>query len=151
MDKIAIEDKFAKFTEHWRPKVVAALNGQEVKLVKVQGVFPWHKHDAAEEMFLVWRGRFRVEYRDRVVDMGPGEMCVVPRGIEHRTIADEEAEVVIQVNGKLRGRMGVPFGTNSAELESRARIDSRVQSYLEGKQVVKVIAVPDKLVNFVVR
>ena len=70
MNKIALDEKFAKFSEHWRPKVVAALNGQEVKLVKVQGVFPWHRHAAAEEMFLVWRGTFRVEYRDRVVTLG---------------------------------------------------------------------------------
>jgi mannose-6-phosphate isomerase-like protein (cupin superfamily) len=95
MNKVVLDEKFARFTEHWRPKVVAALNGQEVKLVKVQGVFPWHRHDAAEEMFLVWRGRFRVEYRDRVVTLGPGELTVVPRGVEHRTAADEEAEVII--------------------------------------------------------
>jgi mannose-6-phosphate isomerase-like protein (cupin superfamily) len=95
MDKIALDDKFARFREHWRPKVVAVLNGQEVKLVKVQGVFPWHSHAEAEEMFLVWRGQFRVEYRDRVVELGPGEMTVVPRGVEHRTAADEEAEVLI--------------------------------------------------------
>jgi mannose-6-phosphate isomerase-like protein (cupin superfamily) len=95
VDKIALDDKFSLFTEHWRPKVVAALNGQEVKVVKVQGEFPWHRHADAEEMFLVWRGRFRVEYRDRVVDMGPGEMCVVPRGVEHRTAADAEAEVLV--------------------------------------------------------
>ncbi len=95
MDKIALDEKFATFSEHWRPKVVAALNGQEVKLVKVQGVFPWHRHAAADEMFLVWRGRFRVEYRDHVVALGPGECTVVPRGVEHRTAADEEAEVII--------------------------------------------------------
>lgn len=95
MDKIALAEKFALFAEHWRPKVAAALNGQEVKLVKVQGVFPWHRHADAEEMFLVWRGRFRVEYRDRVIEMGPGEMCVVPRGVEHRTAADAEAEVIV--------------------------------------------------------
>jgi len=95
VDKITLDDKFSLFTEHWRPKVVAALNGQEVKVVKVQGVFPWHRHADIEEMFLVWRGRFRVEYRDRVIDMGPGEMCVVPRGVEHRTAADEEAEILV--------------------------------------------------------
>ena len=95
MNKIALDEKFALFSEHWRPKTVAALNGQEVRLVKVQGVFPWHKHADAEEMFLVWKGRFRVEYRDRVVEMGPGEMTVVPRGVEHRTAADAEAEVLI--------------------------------------------------------
>ena len=97
MDKIALDDKFSLFTEHWRPKVVAALNGQEMKVVKVQGEFPWHRHADAEEMFLVWRGRFRVEYRDRVVEMGPGEMCVVPRGVEHRTAADAEAEILVFV------------------------------------------------------
>jgi mannose-6-phosphate isomerase-like protein (cupin superfamily) len=95
MDRIALDEKFALFSEHWRPKVVGRLNGQEVKLVKAQGVFPWHRHDAVEEMFLVWRGRFRVEYRDHVVELGPGEMTVVPRGVEHRTAADEEAEVLI--------------------------------------------------------
>lgn len=95
MERIVLADKFARFSEHWRPKVVAALNGQEIKLVKAQGVFPWHRHDAAEEMFLVWRGRFRVEYRDRIVELGPGEMTVVPRGVEHRTAADAEAEVLV--------------------------------------------------------
>ena len=95
MEAIDISEKFGLFSEHWRPKVVAALNGQEVKLVKVQGVFPWHHHECAEELFLVWKGRFRVEFRDRVVDMGPGEMVVVPRGVEHRTAADAEAEVLI--------------------------------------------------------
>ena len=87
--------KFAAVAEHWRPKVVAALNGQELKVVKVQGVFPWHRHADCEELFVVWKGRFRVEFRDRIVDMGPGELCVVPRGVEHRTAADAEAEVLI--------------------------------------------------------
>jgi mannose-6-phosphate isomerase-like protein (cupin superfamily) len=87
--------KFAAFTERWRPKIAAQLNGQDVRLVKVQGEFPWHSHTDAEEMFLVWRGRFRVEFRDRVVELGPGQFCVVPRGVEHRTCADEEAEVLI--------------------------------------------------------
>jgi len=91
----ALAPKFGQIGEHWRPKVVAALNGQEVKLVKTQGVFPWHRHADCEEMFMVWRGRFRVEFRDRIVDMGPGEYCVVPRGVEHRTASDEEAEVLI--------------------------------------------------------
>lgn len=89
-----IREKFSTFSEHWRPKIIASLNGQEVKIVKVQGIFPWHLHDDCEEMFIVWKGRFRVEFRDRVVDMGPGEYVVVPRGVEHRTAADEEAEVM---------------------------------------------------------
>jgi len=95
MERIRLDDKFGSFSEHWRPKIVAELNGQEVKVVKVQGVFPWHHHADAAELFLVWRGVFRVEFRDRVVELGPGEMLVVPRGVEHRTAADEEAEVVL--------------------------------------------------------
>jgi mannose-6-phosphate isomerase-like protein (cupin superfamily) len=87
--------KFAALAERWRPRVVAALNGQELKVVKVEGVFPWHRHPDCEELFLVWRGRFRVEFRDRIVALGPGEYCVVPRGVEHRTAADEEAEVLV--------------------------------------------------------
>jgi mannose-6-phosphate isomerase-like protein (cupin superfamily) len=93
--KIDIAEKFALFSEHWRPKAIAALNGQELKLVKLQGVFPWHVHEHEDEMFLVWRGKFRVEFRDRVVELDPGQLIVVPRGHEHRTAADEEAEVLI--------------------------------------------------------
>jgi mannose-6-phosphate isomerase-like protein (cupin superfamily) len=89
--KISLDEKFATFSEHWRPKVIAAANGQEIKLIKVQGEFPWHAHAQADEFFLVWRGCFRVEFRDRIVTTGPGEGCLVPRGVEHRTCADAEA------------------------------------------------------------
>jgi mannose-6-phosphate isomerase-like protein (cupin superfamily) len=91
---INIVQKFSLFTEHWRPKVVARLNGQEVKLIKVQGVFPWHSHETQDEMFLVWRGVFRVEFRNHIAILKPGEVIVVPAGVEHRTAADEEAEVL---------------------------------------------------------
>lgn len=94
-EKVDISGKFDLFAEHWRPKTVARLNGQEVKLVKVQGTFPWHRHEEIEEMFLVWRGRFRVEFRDQILVLGPGEFVVVPKGVEHRTAADEEAEVIL--------------------------------------------------------
>ena len=92
---IDLTDKFAGFSEHWRPKIAAELNGQTVRLVKVQGVFPWHSHAEAEEMFLVWKGVFRVEFRDRIETLTSGQFLVVPRGVEHRTAADEEAEVII--------------------------------------------------------
>ena len=95
MDKVNIADKFSRFSEHWRPKVVAQLNGQEVKLVKFKGEFVWHHHDDADEMFLVWRGTFRVEFRDRSVQLNEGEFLVVPRGAEHRTVADNEVEVIL--------------------------------------------------------
>lgn len=95
LEKISIDEKFSRFSEHWRPKVIASLNGQEVKAVKVRGEFPWHHHENEDEFFVVWKGRFRVEFRDRIVDMGPGECVLVPRGVEHRTCADEEAEILI--------------------------------------------------------
>lgn len=94
-DMVHLAEKFALIQEHWRPKVVAELNGQEIKLVKIQGVFPWHHHDSEDELFLVWKGRMRIEFRDRTVELCPGELCVVPKGVEHRTMADEETEVLI--------------------------------------------------------
>jgi len=93
-DKFSLDEKFSLFAEHWRPKVVAALNGQEIKLIKVHGEFPWHVHDDADEFFLVWKGEFRVEFREKMIRLHPGECIVVPRGIEHRTCADQEAEVL---------------------------------------------------------
>lgn len=95
VEKICIVDKLALITEHWRPKVVAALNGQEVKLVKFQGSFVWHHHAGEDELFLGVRGRFRIELRDGVVEVGPGELVVVPRGVEHRTVADEEVAALV--------------------------------------------------------
>jgi mannose-6-phosphate isomerase-like protein (cupin superfamily) len=95
MEKASIPDKFALIHEHWRPKVVAQLNGQEVKLVKFLGVFPWHHHIDEDEMFLVWRGEMTIEFRDRAVTLKAGEFFVVPRGIEHRTMAGTEAEVIV--------------------------------------------------------
>jgi mannose-6-phosphate isomerase-like protein (cupin superfamily) len=95
MEVVSLADKFATFVDHWRPKVVAELNGQEVKLVKIRGEFPWHSHADEDEMFLVWRGRFRMELRDRAVELSEGQFLVVPRGIEHRPVADAEAEIIL--------------------------------------------------------
>lgn len=95
MAKININEKFSLFTEHWQPKLLASLNGQELKIAKVKGEFPWHTHENEDELFLVWKGQFRVEFRDRIVKLEAGEAVVVPRGIEHRTVADEEAEILM--------------------------------------------------------
>lgn len=92
---IDLAAKFARIDEHWRPKVVAELNGQEVKLVKFQGEFPWHHHAQEDELFLVHRGTMQVEFRTHLVTLTAGQLCVVPRGVEHRTLAADEAEVLI--------------------------------------------------------
>jgi mannose-6-phosphate isomerase-like protein (cupin superfamily) len=95
VNKISLAEKFALFSEHWSPKIVAELNGQHAKLVKFQGEFVWHQHELEDELFLVVRGRFRMEFRDRHVELEAGEMLVVPRGVEHRPVAEEEVCVLL--------------------------------------------------------
>jgi len=95
MNKINLSEKLALFTTHWEPKIVGELNGQQVKLVKFLGPFVWHKHDAEDELFLVIRGSFRMEYRDRTETICEGEFVIVPRGTEHRPVADEEVHVLL--------------------------------------------------------
>jgi mannose-6-phosphate isomerase-like protein (cupin superfamily) len=95
MNKASLSEKFALIHEHWRPRVVAESNGQELKLVKFAGTFPWHHHEQEDELFLVWRGEMTLEFRDRLVTLRAGEFCVVPRGVEHRTMAEAEAEVLL--------------------------------------------------------
>ncbi|MCI0638936.1 MAG: cupin domain-containing protein [Gemmataceae bacterium] len=95
MNKVNLAEKFGRFSDQWKPKIVGELNGQLIKLVKFQGPFVWHKHDAEDEMFLVIKGRFRMELRDRHIWLDAGEFLIVPRGVEHRPVADEEAEVLL--------------------------------------------------------
>lgn len=95
MNKSSLKEKFSVIQEHWQPKVVAEANGQELKLVKCEGVFPWHRHDQEDELFLVWRGTLKIEFRDRREVLEAGEYCVVPRGVEHRTMAYPQAEVLV--------------------------------------------------------
>jgi len=95
MEKVNLADKLTLFTDHWKPKIVGELNGQQVKLVKFQGPFVWHHHENEDELFFVAKGRFRMEFRDRHVWLEEGEFLVVPRGVEHRPVADEEAHVLL--------------------------------------------------------
>jgi mannose-6-phosphate isomerase-like protein (cupin superfamily) len=111
---VNLNQKFSLFSEYWRPKVAAQLNGQEVKLVKFKGEFVWHHHDEQDEMFLVWNGRFRVEFRDRTVELHAGELLVVPRGIEHRTAADEEVEVILFEPAETRNTGNISDDTYTA-------------------------------------
>ena len=83
--KICVDESCILLDEAWRPRVIATLNGQEVKLVRVKGVFPWHRHDDADEFFLVWKGQFSVEFRDLRIDMKVGECVLVPRGVARQT------------------------------------------------------------------
>ncbi len=95
MDKVNLEQKLALIDEHWRPKIVGELNGQEVKLVKLLGEFVWHHHEHEDELFLVIAGQLRIEFRDRAVTLNPGEFLVVPHGVEHRPVAEAEVAVLL--------------------------------------------------------
>lgn len=95
MEKINLSEKFSLFTEHWSPKVVGALNGQEVKLVKFKGPFVWHHHEQEDELFYVVKGCFDMELRDKTITINAGEFIVIPAGVEHRPNAKEEVEVLL--------------------------------------------------------
>lgn len=95
LEKVNLAEKLSRFTDHWHPRIVADLNGQQVKVAKLLGPFDWHFHADEDELFLVVHGRLRIELRDGAVELAPGEFAVVPRGVEHRPVADEEVHVVL--------------------------------------------------------
>ena len=94
-EKVDLRQKLSLFEERWSPRVVAALNGQEVKLVKLEGEFVWHSHAEEDELFLVLEGTLRMELRDRTIELTPGQLLVVPRGVEHRPVAEREVHVLL--------------------------------------------------------
>lgn len=95
MRKVNLAEKLASFNETWSPKVVGELNGQQVKLAKLDGEFVWHHHDDEDELFLIVKGRLRMELRDGPIDLEEGEFLIVPRGVEHRPVAEEPCEVLL--------------------------------------------------------
>ncbi len=92
---INLAEKLATFEDHWSPRTVAQLNDHDVMVVKVRGEFVWHKHDETDDFFLVLKGRLDIQLRDRTVTLGPGEMYVVPKGVEHRPVAQEEVHLLL--------------------------------------------------------
>jgi mannose-6-phosphate isomerase-like protein (cupin superfamily) len=94
-DVVNLADKLATVSEHWSPRIVAVYNGNDVMVVKVQGEFVWHAHPDTDDLFLVLSGRLAIEMRDRTVRLGPGELFVVPRGVEHRPVAEEECHLLL--------------------------------------------------------
>jgi mannose-6-phosphate isomerase-like protein (cupin superfamily) len=95
MEVVNLKDKLSKVKEHWSPKIVGELNDSYVKVVKFTGEFVWHHHDNEDELFLVIKGKLRMKFRDREVAVAPGEFIIVPKGVEHLPVADEEVEVVL--------------------------------------------------------
>ena len=95
MQVIDIRQKLDSFDDHWSPRVIAALNGQHVKVVKLLGEFDWHFHKDEDELFMVVEGELTLHFRDRTIELTPGQMCVIPRGIEHKPVASEECQVLL--------------------------------------------------------
>jgi len=95
MNKINLSEKLSKFSDHWNPRLLAEMNGQHVKVAKFQGEFVWHSHQDEDELFMVLKGSFTMEFRDRSVELSEGEIIVVPKGIEHRPVAQVEVEVLL--------------------------------------------------------
>ena len=95
MQKVNVQEKLASFAEYWSPKVVAELNGQQVKVAKLLGEFEWHFHEQEDELFWVIEGCLEIHLRDKVIELHPGELFVVPRGVEHKPVAREECQIVL--------------------------------------------------------
>lgn len=95
MQKVDLAAALSRIPDHWNPRIVAELNGQQVKLARLEGEFVWHHHEHEDELFLVLAGELTIEFRDRVVTLGEGELLVVPRGVEHRPVAQREAHVLL--------------------------------------------------------
>jgi mannose-6-phosphate isomerase-like protein (cupin superfamily) len=93
--KVDIAEKLSLFSDYWNPRIVGELNGQHVKLAKIKGEFVWHKHDEEDEMFFVLEGKFNMEFRDKTVELSKGEFLIVPKGIEHKPVAAEEASIML--------------------------------------------------------
>ena len=92
---ISLADKLGDFTEYWQPRTVAEFNGHDIMVVKAKGEFVWHRHDETDDLFLVLRGRLVIQLRDGDVELGPGELFVVPKGVEHRPVAEEEVHIML--------------------------------------------------------
>ena len=95
MTAINVSDKLANFTEHWSPRIVAAYNGNDVMLCKLKGEFVWHAHPDTDDFFFVLKGNLTIQLRDRDIHLGPGELYVVPKGVEHRPVAAEEVHLLL--------------------------------------------------------
>jgi len=95
IQKISITEKLSKINDHWNPRIVGELNGQHIKLVKAKGEFDWHKHDNEDEMFMVIKGEFEMELRDKTLLIHEDEFIIIPKGVEHRPVVKEEVHIML--------------------------------------------------------
>ncbi len=117
INTVNIGDKLALFNEHWSPKIIGELNNQHVKLAKFLGEFVWHKHDNEDEMFMVISGKLIIELRDKTLTIGEGEFAIIPRGVEHKPVAEEEVSVLLFEPASTLNTGGVENELTKKELE----------------------------------
>jgi mannose-6-phosphate isomerase-like protein (cupin superfamily) len=115
---VNLAEKLAAFSDHWNPRIVGRYNGNEIRLAKAEGEFSWHKHEASDELFLVLSGDFGIEFRDGLVKVAPGEMLVVPKGVEHKPVANGECQLL------LIDREGEPNTGADPSQFTRARLET---------------------------
>ena len=119
MEKVNLAAKLSLFSEHWRPKVVGAFDDYEIKVVKIEGDFVWHKHDDEDEVFIVLDGGFRMDFRDHSVDVASGEMIIVPSGVEHKPFAETECQVMVIERAGVVNTGDAPTGHRTAPEQPR--------------------------------
>ncbi len=117
MEVINLNNKFSQFNEHWTPKIIGALNGQHVKIAKVKGEFIWHDHANEDELFLIIKGTLKIEFRDRTLTLQEGELCVIPKGVEHKPIAEEEVWLLLMEPASTKHTGDVEHELTQKELE----------------------------------
>ena len=95
MEVLNLKEKFNLFNDHWSPKIIGELNGQEIKIAKVKGEFVWHNHKDEDELFFIIKGKLKIEFRDKTVELNEGEMLIIPKGVEHKPIAEDEVSLML--------------------------------------------------------
>ncbi len=95
ISKVNIAEKLSQFSDYWNPKIVGELNGQHIKLAKLKGEFVWHTHDNEDELFFVVKGQLTIELRDKTIELNKGELCIIPKGVEHKPVAKNEVEIML--------------------------------------------------------
>ena len=119
MEKVNLGEKLSLFSEHWRPKIVGAFDDYEIKVVKIEVDFVWHKHDDEDEVFIVLDGGFRMDFRDRSVEVSAGEMIIVPKGVEHKPFAETECQVMLIERAGVVNTGDAPAGHRTAPEQPR--------------------------------
>lgn len=119
MEAVNLTEKLSRFEDLWSPKVIGALNGQLVKVAKVHGEHVWHAHESEDELFLVLEGRLQIRFRDHVVTLERGELCIVPRGVEHQPFAERPASILLFEPATVRstGDVDHEYTVESSDLE----------------------------------